>query len=267
MSFEELPGELVRQLTALPTHVPYAELPAPEAGSLPLGVRVDGTPAAWSPDADPHFVAFMGPESGKTTLVRTILRGIVERHTPAEALILLVDYRRASLGYVATEHLLAYAVSHVQLSSMLEDVRESLQRRLPGPDVTQEQLKNRSWWSGPELYVVVDDAELVAPGDVDPFEPLREFLPQAKDVGLHLVIARRTEGASGALEHGVLNTLAALQTPGIVGDGDFREGPLVFGVWPSALMPGRATAVSRRYGQELVQLAWSEPDPLDSPSG
>lgn len=266
-SFEELPGELARRLTALPTHVPYAELPAPEAGSLPLGVRIDGTPAVWSPDADPHFVAFMGPEAGKTTLVRTILRGIVERHTPAEALILLVDYRRTSLGYVATEHLLAYAVSHVQLSSMLEDVRKSMQRRLPGPDVTQEQLKNRSWWSGPELYVVVDDAELVAPGDIDPFEPLRELLPQAKDVGLHLVIARRTEGASGALEHGVLNTLAGLQTPGIVGDGDFREGPLVFGVWPSALMPGRATAVSRRYGQELVQLAWSEPDPLDSPAG
>ncbi len=261
VSFEELPDELARQLIALPTRVPYAEVPAPEAGSLPLGVRVDGNPAVWSPAADPHFVAFMGPESGKTTLLRTILRGIVERHTPAQALIMLVDYRRTLLGEVPAEHLLAYAVSHAQLSSIVEDVRESMRRRLPGPDVTQEQLKNRSWWSGPDLYVVVDDAELVAPGDVDPFEPLREFLPQAKDVGLHLVVARRTEGASGALEHGVLKTLAGLQTPGVIGDGDFREGPLAFGVWPSALMPGRVTAVSRRYGPELVQLAWPEPGP------
>ncbi|WP_372670661.1 hypothetical protein [Amycolatopsis kentuckyensis] len=265
VSFEDLPDEPKRQLTALPTHVPYAAVPSAEA--LPIGLRIDGTAAVWDPRADPHFVAFMGPESGKTTLLRSILRGIVERHTPAEAVILLVDYRRTSLGYVATEHLLAYAVSHAQLSTMMEEVRESLRRRLPGPDVTQEQLKNRSWWSGPDLYVVVDDAELVAPGDVDPFEPLREFLPQAQDVGLHLVVARRTEGASAALEHGVLNTLAGLQTPGVIGDGDFREGPLVFGVWPSALMPGRVTAVSRRYGQELVQLAWPEPDPLESPSG
>ncbi|SEF35542.1 hypothetical protein SAMN05421837_108136 [Amycolatopsis pretoriensis] len=256
---DELPPELARQLTTLPLHVPYAELPASDA--LPLGVRLDGTPAVWSPEADPHFVAFLGPESGKTTLVRGILRGIVERHTPAEAVILLVDYRRTSLGYVGTEHLLAYAVSTAQLGGMVEDVRQSLRRRLPGPDVTQEQLKNRSWWSGPELYVVVDDADLVTAGGIDPLEPLREFLPQAKDVGLHVVIARRTEGASGALEHGVLNTLAGLRVPGVVGNGDFREGPLLSGVWPSALMPGRVTAVSRRYGRELVQLAWPEPDP------
>lgn len=265
MSFEDLPAEPARQLTALPTHVPRAELPAAEA--LPIGLRLDGTPAVWDSKADPHFVAFMGPESGKTTLLRGILRGIVEQYTSAEALIMLVDYRRTLLGEVPAEHLVAYAVSHPQLGSMLEAVCGSMRRRLPGPDVTHEQLKNRSWWSGPDLYVVVDDADLVAPGDVDPLEPLREFLPQAKDVGLHLVVARRTEGASAALEHGVLNTLAGLQTPGVVGNGDFREGPLVFGVWPSALMPGRVTAVSRRYGQELVQLAWSEPDPLESPSG
>lgn len=251
--FEELPPELARQLTALPTHT---EVPASDAGSLPLGIRLDGTPAVWRPADEPHFMAFMGPESGKTTLLRTILRGITEQYTPAEAVIILVDFRRTLLGQVPTEHLLAYAVSSAQLGGMLEEVRESLRKRLPGPDVTQEQLKNRSWWSGPELYVIVDDAELV---DADVLEPLREFIPPAKDVGLHVVIARRTEGAAAALEHGVLNTLAHIRTPGIVGDGDFREGPLIFGVWPSALMPGRVTAVSRRHGQELVQLAWSEP--------
>ncbi|NBH09273.1 pentapeptide repeat-containing protein [Amycolatopsis sp. SID8362] len=265
MPFEELPPKLARQLTALPAHVPYAEIAAPEPGSLPLGVGIDGSPAVWRPEADPHFVALMGPESGKTTLLRTILRGIVEQYTPAQAVILLVDYRRTLLRHVATEHLLAYAVSSAQLSSMLEDVRESLRRRLPGPDVTQEQLKNRSWWSGPDLYVVVDDAELVTPGEADPLEPLREFVPQAKDVGLHLVIARRTEGAAGALRHGVLKTLADIQAPGIVGDGDFREGPLLFGVWPSALLPGRVTSVSRRSGGELIQLAWSDVDALEAP--
>ncbi|MET9260117.1 hypothetical protein [Amycolatopsis sp. NPDC004079] len=260
-SFEELPTELTRHLRALPTRVPYADIPAPGAGSVPLGVGVDGTPAVWRPAVDSHFVAFMGPESGKTTLVRTIIRGIVEQYTPAEAAILLVDYRRSSLGYVTTEHLLGYAVSRAQLTAMLEDVRESMDRRIPGPDVTQEQLRNRSWWYGPELYVIVDDAELVSRNDSDPFEPLREFLPQAKDVGLHLVVVRSTEGAAEALEHGALNTLADLEVPGIVGDGDFREGPLLGGVWPSALLPGRVTKVSRS-GRELVQLAWSGSDPL-----
>ncbi|GLY43969.1 hypothetical protein Amsp01_099920 [Amycolatopsis sp. NBRC 101858] len=258
-----LPPELARQLTALPTHVPYSEVATSERDSVPLGVGIDGTPVCWRHDVDPHFVAFMGPESGKTTLLRTIITGIVERHTPAEALIMLVDYRRTSLGYVPADHLLAYAVSPPQLGSMLEDVRESMRRRLPGPEVTQEQLKNRSWWSGPDLYVIVDDADLVSVGDDDPLEPLREFLPQAKDVGLHLVLARRTEHAGEALGQGVLKKLADLATPGVVGDGDFLEGPLLGGVWPSALMPGRVTSV-KRAGQELIQLAWSGPEPLEA---
>ncbi|WP_284750372.1 FtsK/SpoIIIE domain-containing protein [Amycolatopsis sp. RTGN1] len=262
--FEELPPNLARQLTALPTNVPYSEVATSERDSLPLGVGIDGTPACWRYDADPHFVAFMGPESGKTTLLRTIISGIVERRTPAEALIMLVDYRRTSLGYVPADHLLAYAVTRPQLESMLGDVRESMRRRLPGPDVTQEQLKNRSWWSGPDLYVIVDDAELVSEGSDDPLEPLREFLPQAKDVGLHVVIARRTERAGEALGKGVLKTLADIAAPGVVGDGDFLEGPLLGGVWPSALMPGRVTSV-RRAGQELVQLVWPGPEPLEAP--
>ncbi|MGW4523075.1 pentapeptide repeat-containing protein [Amycolatopsis sp. NPDC004378] len=263
--FDDLPPELIRQLTSMPARVPCADVPASEPGAVPLGIAVDGTPSVWRPADDAHFVALMGPESGKTTLLRTILRGIVERATPAEAVILLVDYRRTLLGYVATEHLLGYAVSANQLVAMLEDVRQSLRRRLPGPEVTQEQLKNRTWWSGPDLYVVVDDAELVTQGSDDPLEPLREFIPQSKDVGLHVVLARRTEGAAEALEHGALKTLASIQAPSVVGNGDFRAGPLLGGVWPSPLMPGRVTSV-RRGGRELVQLAWTEPDPLEAPA-
>ncbi len=39
-----------------------------------------------------------------------------------------------------------------------------MQHRLPGPDVTPQQLRDRSWWTGPELYVLVDDYDLVATG-------------------------------------------------------------------------------------------------------
>jgi PiT family inorganic phosphate transporter len=30
-----------------------------------------------------------------------------------------------------------------------------LRTRLPGPDLTQRQLRERSWWSGPEAWVIV----------------------------------------------------------------------------------------------------------------
>src|SRR5437588_419473 len=129
--------------------------------------------------------------------------------------VLLVDYRRTMLGFITSEHLLAYAVSAQQLGGMVNDVKGSMSRRLPGPDVTQEQLKNRSWWSGPELFVVVDDYDLVATQSGNPLQPLAEFLPQAKDVGLHMILARRSGGASRALFDPVIGKLREIAAPGM----------------------------------------------------
>ncbi len=44
----------------------------------------------------------------------------------------------------------------------LKDIAGYLESRIPGPDVTPEQLRNRSWWTGAEVFVVVDDYDLVA---------------------------------------------------------------------------------------------------------
>ena len=47
--------------------------------------------------------------------------------------------------------------------------------------------------------MLVDDYDLVATGPANPLLPLLEFLPQARDVGLHLVLdparRRRRPGA------------------------------------------------------------------------
>ena len=55
----------------------------------------------------------------------------------------------------------------------------------------RQQLRDRSWWTGPELFVLVDDYDLVAPARRTRCAPLLEYLPQARDVGLHLVLTRR----------------------------------------------------------------------------
>ena len=68
-----------------------------------------------------------------------------------------------------------------------------LRERIP-VDVTSlspQMLRDRSWWTGPELVVVVDDldhsADLTAA-----LEILVPLLPHAADIGLHLVTARRS---------------------------------------------------------------------------
>jgi S-DNA-T family DNA segregation ATPase FtsK/SpoIIIE len=253
----------------LPDLLPYQELVArvqqrgPSRGHLvPIGVNEDElAPVYLDFDADPHFMALADGESGKTNLLRTIVRGIMTGYTSSEALVMLVDYRRTMLGYIETDHLLSYAVSSAQLTDMVMEVRGSLVKRLPGPNVTQDELRNRSWWKGPEVFVVVDDYDLVAPqGAANPLQPLAEFIPQAKDVGLHVVVVRRTGGASRAMFDPVLGKLKEISAPIFVGSGSKEEGNIVGNLKPSPQPPGRGTLVTRKAGQQRIQIGWIDPD-------
>lgn len=160
---------------------------------------------------------------------------------------------------VDSGHLAGYAASAQVLTTMLAELVVYLGARLPGPGVTQEQLRTRSWWSGPEIYVLIDDYDLVAHTGANPVAQLVDLLGQAKDVGLHLVVARRSGGASRALFEPVLSRLRDLASPGLVMSGNRDEGNLVGAVRPCAMPPGRGTLVSRRAGQRLVQVAWQPP--------
>ncbi len=249
----------------LPERIAYQQLPAlqpPRPHLIPIGINeADLGTVHLNFAAEPHFLCFADGECGKTNLMRAIARGIVERCTPEQARIVMVDYRRTMLGFVTTDHLIGYGMSADVLTPMITDVQGSLRNRLPGAGITQQQLRDRSWWSGPELYVLVDDYDLVATqGGQNPLAPLLEFLPQAKDVGLHLIIARRCGGAGRALFEPVIARLRELSTPGIVMSGGSDEGPLLGTVKPSPMPPGRGTLVTRKAGQQLIQVAYLPQD-------
>ncbi len=258
-------GRCGPRVRLLPERISYRQLPVPERvppHQIPIGID-EAELATVSLDfaAEPHFLCFADGESGKTNLLRTIARGIVERATPEQARIVIVDYRRTMLGFLESEHLIGYGMSADVLTPIISEVQGAMRKRLPGAGVTQQQLRDRSWWSGPELYVLVDDYDLVAPqGGVNPLGPLLEFLAQAKDVGLHLVVARRCGGAARALFEPVTSRLRELSTPGIVMSGSPDEGPLLGNVKPSPMPPGRGTLVDRKAGRRLVQLAWLSPE-------
>ncbi|MGH3805194.1 MAG: type VII secretion protein EccCa [Pseudonocardiaceae bacterium] len=260
------PGRRGPRVRLLPERIPYVQLPASvdqRPHLIPIGIN-EAELATVSLDfaAEPHFLCFADGESGKTTLLRTIARGIVARCTPEQARIIIVDYRRTMLGFLeSSEHLLEYGMSPDVLAPIVSDVQRSMRNRLPGAGITPQQLRDHSWWSGPELYVLVDDYDLVAPqGGANPLAPLLEFLAQAKDVGLHLIVARRCGGAARALFEPVIARLRELSTPGIVMSGSLEEGPLLGNVKPSPMPPGRGTLVDRKAGRQLVQVAWLPPE-------
>ncbi|EME60538.1 type VII secretion protein EccC [Amycolatopsis decaplanina] len=258
-------GRPAPQVRLLPEMVTYDEVLGIDSKRntklVPIGVNEeDLQPIYLDFAADSHFYAFADGESGKTNLLRQITRGITERYTTQEAVIILVDYRRTMLGFIGGDQLLGYAVSAAQLESMVKDVHGSMTRRLPGPDVTQEQLKTRSWWTGPELFIIVDDYDLVATQTSNPLKPLAEFLAQAKDVGLHIVVVRRSGGASRAMFDPILGKLREIAAPGMVMNGSRDEGNLVANVKPSQMPPGRGNLVTRKHGKQLMQVSWIQPD-------
>jgi S-DNA-T family DNA segregation ATPase FtsK/SpoIIIE len=169
----------------------------------------------------------------------------------------VVDHRRGLLGVVPKSHLIGYTSTQQNTAAAADEIASSLRKRLPGKDVTPRMLRERSWWKGPEVYVLVDDYDLVTPATgANPLLPLVEFLPQAKDVGLHVVVARRCGGAGRALYDPLLGRLRELATPGLVMNGSPDEGALLGTVKPSSLPPGRGTLVDRRRGARRLQLAW-----------
>ncbi|MGH8917595.1 MAG: type VII secretion protein EccCb, partial [Actinomycetes bacterium] len=166
------PGARAPQVRLLPSEVALDALPASPTRQLTLGIAESNLrPVHLDFATDPHFVAFGDVESGKSSLLRAIATGISDTFTPDEALILVADYRRALLGVVDQPHLLGYAGAENQLTPLVDQCATAMRNRLPGPSVTPEQLRSRSWWRGPDLYVLVDDYELVAAVGRNPLLP------------------------------------------------------------------------------------------------
>ncbi|WP_327353026.1 type VII secretion protein EccCa [Streptomyces sp. NBC_01304] len=206
-------------------------------------------------ETDPHFIVFGESESGKSAVLRMLIKQITERYTPEQAKIVMGDYRRAHLEGIPESHLSRYCASAPALTETLEGLAGSLHRRMPGPDVTPEQLRNRSWYSSPDAFVIIDDYDLVATG-MNPLSPLLEYLPFARDVGLRVIIARASGGASRSLYEPVMQRLKELGAQGLVMSGDRGEGQLLGNIYPQQLPPGRGQFHTRRRGGQMVQTGW-----------
>jgi S-DNA-T family DNA segregation ATPase FtsK/SpoIIIE len=240
------------------------DLSADSRPGVPIGLAEPAIEPLWLDLAggEPHFLVFGDGESGKTNLWRVFLTGLVARSEPDVVQVVVVDYRRSLLDVVPDPFLRAYAPSSVAAAGTVQRLVELLASRLPGTDVSAAQLRERSWWSGPELYVVVDDYDLVAtPGGLNPLAPLADFLAQGRDLGFHLLVARRAGGAGRAAFETVLQRLRDLGTPGILLSGDRQEGQLLGPTAPAPQPPGRGLLVRRRQPTCLVQVAWLPPRP------
>lgn len=244
--------EPVAALRVLPERIERGELTA--AGTLadaePAGTAaVPGLPVAvggprlstlaWDPSASDHFLCVAARGMGKTTTLRTVMAGISDLGRE-QARMVVIDHRRAHLGTVPQDMLAAYSHSAPQTEKVLADAVTTLRQRLPSADISPEQLARRDWWDGPEIYLVIDDYDLVADNVL---HPLIELIPHARDIGMHLVVARKAGGFNRAAFGPVLSAIRDSQPCVVVLGADKDDGPF-FGIKPvpqpsSGPLPGR----------------------------
>ncbi|MDR6199576.1 S-DNA-T family DNA segregation ATPase FtsK/SpoIIIE [Microbacterium sp. SORGH_AS428] len=249
------------KLRLLPEMITLDEVRAqttPDDARILLGVdEAQLAPFGIDPRKEAHLFLYGDSGMGKSSFLRGIAQEIMRKYGPTEAKIFAVDYRRSLLGEIPQEYLGAYLTSHEPATSGLAELAQFFSSRIPGPDVTPEQLRERSWWKGAEGFVLVDDYDLVATSQGNPLAVLQPLLAQAGDLGLHVILTRRTGGASRAAYDPIIQRFTDLGVTGILLGGNPEEGPLIGRVKAAPAAPGRAQIVSREQGLLSAQLAFS----------
>lgn len=246
----------------LPRELPLAQLSAghaaPEHG---LAFALDENnlePVFLNLEQDPFFLVFGESESGKSNLLRLLIKQLADRYDGNSCKMFVIDNRRSLLDAAPPSHLAEYVPMSNAMDHHVEALAGLMKRRTPSPDITAQELRERSWWQGPTVYVIVDDYDLVSTSAGNPLAPLTELLPFARDVGIRFIVARNTAGASRSSYEPFMQRIKELGAQGVVLSGDPEEGDILGNVRPRPMPPGRGVFVSRRRGNPLVQTGLTE---------
>jgi S-DNA-T family DNA segregation ATPase FtsK/SpoIIIE len=260
------PGPTAPPVLMLPPLVRWEDLPSATAKDhrpgVPLGLeefRLEPIFIDLISDS-PHFLILGDSECGKTTLLRTWMRGIEQRYDKQQASFAIIDYRKTLVDFAESKNLLTYAHNAATLTECVGNFKADLEKRVKTDvDVPLSRLRTSKHWTGRHYFLFVDDYDSLASATSTPLSPLVDYLMAGRDIGFHVIIARRVGGIGRAGFEPMLQRLREMGTSAIIMSGDPQEGRIIHNQGATPQPPGRGYLVRRNYPSTLVQVAFAEP--------
>lgn len=221
-----------------------------EPDQLPIGLRQDTMEPALLNLAgtDQHVLVLGDTASGKTTLLRQTLSALIQRHTPEELVIALMEPRGLLAPSVPEDFLGGHANSVLKARQLAAALAHELDKR-----------QNEDADTNLRIVLMVDDYDILASGGSSPLEPLMPYFASARDLNFNVILTRPVAGSARALYERTIQTLKDTGGTGIILSGERSEGPLWPGVHASHAAPGRATLIRRGQPPRLIQIANRSP--------
>lgn len=216
-----------------------------------------------------HLMVTGRRECGRTTTLATIMSEIGRLYAPGassapppapgrpSAQVWLVDPRRQLLTALGSDYVERFAYNLDGVVAMMGELAAALAGREPPPGLSAEELLSRSWWSGPEIFLIVDEIQQLPPGFDSPLHKAVPFVNRAADVGLHVIVTRTFGGWSSAGSDPMLRALHQANAPLLVMDADPDEGFIRGKMKGGPLPRGRGLLMAEDTGV-FVQVAATE---------
>lgn len=256
-------------MAQLPELVRLEVLQKQAPGALAIALRErDLQPQVWDFRRTPHLAVIGMKESGRTTALRSVCRAVMDVFSPEQAELHVIDPGQQLLGTTDDAYTKSYSLTASAAKEAMAELAGRLQQRKPPKDATPMDALTKRFWSGPEVFVVVDNSELLPHNSPDyPFGPtipgrdtLASLAGMGAQLGLHIVYSAHLDLSypMASLQNPLWRAVRNMYCPTLILNGDRGLGPVAGnGVRAAAQRPGRCLWAEA--AAHTVLVAWTDP--------
>ncbi|SLH39130.1 FtsK/SpoIIIE domain-containing protein [Mycobacteroides abscessus] len=215
----------------------------------------------------PHLLIVGERQSGKSEAIRTLIHGIAQQaSTKDDAVVFLYDPRGVHQDRIPDTNLYASVRTEEQFISEMQRMIGEL-NLAKGRDLVENaaaaELNERTWWSGPEVFIVIDDYDLAIPRGIP--SPVHELIGWVRatgfDRGIHVIIAMKSDDfATTMITDPIIKQMTQDLTPALLLSTDKLHGAYCRTKFARFRVAGRAIYTEPQlYRSALVQVAWVGP--------